>query len=181
MKAIPTQTSLFHFDTILEKSNIQDGYIVADLGCGKSLSFLYSLTKLVGKDGKVYGIDILPEVIESLNSDISHHKLHSISSLKGDIEKNLDLKANSINTAFLINTLNQANDSLAMLKEAKRLLHPEGRLIIVDWNSSESPFGPLPSQRLSSEHVINTIDVAGLKLLDQFEPGLYHYGIVAGK
>ncbi len=181
MKAIPTKTSLFLFDSILEKSKIQDGYRVADLGCGKSLSFLYSLSKLVGKDGKVYGVDILPEVIESLNSDISHHKLHSISSIKGDIEKSINLEEKSINTAFLINTLNQANNSLAMLQEAKRLLHPEGRLVIVDWHPSESPFGPLLSQRLSSDQVINTIDVAGLKLLDQFEPGLYHYGIVAGK
>ncbi|HRH32904.1 MAG TPA: class I SAM-dependent methyltransferase [bacterium] len=181
MKAIPTKTSLLLFDTIFEKSNLKEGYHVADLGCGKSLSFLYSLANIVGKDGKIYGVDILPDVMESLERDVAHHRLNNITPLRGDIEAGLRLENESIQAVFLINTLNQASSTIAMLKEAYRLLKPDGRLIIVDWLPNPSPFGPLLSQRLSNEEIVDSLSFINLKIIEQFKPGLYHYGIVAGK
>ena len=181
MKAIPTKTSLLSFDIISDKSNLKEGHLAVDLGCGKSLSFLYSLSNIVGKDGKIYGVDILPEVMESLERDISHHRLLNITALHGDIESGLNLEDQSINTVFLINTLNQASSTINMLKEAGRLLSPNGRLIIVDWLSTPSPFGPLSSQRIDSNEVINLLQFNKLKFVEQFQPGLYHYGIVASK
>ena len=183
MKAIPTKTSLLLFDTILSKGDIKEGSVVADLGCGRSLFFLYSLAKRVGKDGKVYGVDILPDVIESLERDLNHHSINEISILRANLENQseVNLKNESVYVAFLINTLNQAANTTSMLNEAIRILTKTGRLIIVDWHSENSPMGPLQSQRISISQIKKVIDASGLTILDEFEAGDYHYGLVVSK
>lgn len=183
MKTIPTQTSLLFLDDILNKGKIIEGSTVADLGCGRSLLFLYSLAKKVGKDGKVYGVDILPEVIESVQRDINHHSLSEVSAIQGDLEKyqGVDLKDNSLEVAFLINTLNQVSDTTSLLKEVTRILKDSGRLIIVDWHQKESPIGPLLTQRLSLEQIKKALDLAKFSILDEFPAGDYHYGLVVSK
>lgn len=183
MKAIPTKTSLFLLDEILSKGNINQGSIVADLGCGRSLLFLYSLAKKVGKDGKVYGIDILPEVIESVERDIKHHGLHEISVIQGNLEKynGVNIQNDTIEIAFLVNTINQISDTTSLLKEVSRILAKSGKLIIVDWHKTESPFGPIQSQRISITQIKKALNLANLLILDEFEAGDYHYGLVVSK
>lgn len=183
MPILPTKTSLISIDLILEKGLVFEGAHVADLGCGRSIFFLYALSSLTGKTGKVFGIDILPEALDSAARDIKHHQLTAIEILKGNLEKNhgVPLTDNSIDSAFLINTLSQSADSLAMLREASRLLKPGGRLVIVDWEKSKSPFGPEMVHRLSGEQIVEILPLASLSKLDDFEAGPYHYGIVATK
>lgn len=181
MKSIPSTTSLFLFTDILNKSGIKEGDKVADLGCGRSLQFLHNLRNLVGEDGHVYGVDILPEVIESLQKDIRHYDLRDVTILKSNIEeKNSALSDNSLQAAFFLNSLYQMNDSLAALTEAARILDKEGRLVIVDWHPNAS-FGPQVEQRIETSHIKKIADILNLRLVDEFEPGRYHYGLVFTK
>lgn len=183
MKAIPTKTSLLVIDEIINKGAISEGSVVADLGCGRSVLFLYSLAKKVGKAGRVYGIDILPEVIESAERDMKHHGLHEVSIIKGDLEKYNDVAIanNAIEIAFLINTINQISDTTSLFNEVSRILKKSGKLIIVDWHKSESPFGPMNSQRVSISQLKKALDVSKFSILDEFEAGPYHYGLVVSK
>lgn len=183
MPILPTKTSLIAIDAILEKGNIQEGSRAADLGCGRSIFFLYALSTLVGPAGKVFGIDILPEALDSATRDVKHHSLSTISILQGNLEteRGVPLNDGTISSAFLINTLSQASDTIAMLRESARILNENGRLVIVDWLPSESPFGPDMRHRLSSDDLLKALDVSGLKVLDQFEAGPYHYGAVVIK
>lgn len=181
MKPIPTKTSLFLFTDILKKADIKEGDKVADLGCGRSLFFLHNLKNLVGEDGHVYGVDILPEVIESLQRDIRHYDLRDITILKSNIEeRNNTLSDNSLQAAFLLNTLYQVNDSLAALTEATRVLEKNGKLVIVDW-LPESSLGPQVEQRVSKPHIKKIAEILNLNLVDEFEPGRYHYGLAFTK
>lgn len=182
LKTIPTKTSLLLFDKILEAGKVEKGHTVADLGCGRSLFFLSALAKLVGKEGRVYGVDILPEVIESLRRDIAHHNLSSIKALEADLEQKAhELLDNSLSTAFLINTLNQASNTLAIIQEAHRLLDSEGILVIVDWTPLQSPFGPHLSQRLDPEQIKDIATMTNLQLCSEFTAGPYHYGLAFSK
>lgn len=181
MKPIPIKTLLFLFTDIIKKAGIKEGDAVADFGCGRSLFLLHNLMNLVGKNGRVYGVDILPEVIESLQKDIQHYKLQDITILKSNIEeRSNDLLDNSFQAVFFLNTLYQVNDNLAALAEASRVLDKGGRIIIVDWHP-DSELGPQVEQRVAPSHIKKIADILNLKLVDEFEPGRYHYGLVFTK
>lgn len=181
-KTIPTTTSLLLFDKILEAGQIKEGHTVADLGCGRSLFFLWSLAQLVGKEGIVYGVDILPEVVESLQRDIAHHKLHTVKALQADLEeKNGRILDTSLSAAFLLNTLHQTSDSLAAMEQASRLLEKNGILVVVDWLPIRSPFGPHHSQRLDPDQIKTIGEMVNLQLCNEFTAGPYHYGLAFSK
>lgn len=183
MPILPTKTSLISIDEIIKHAAITEGTNVADLGCGRSVFFLYALSALVGKNGTVYGVDILPEAIDSARRDVIHHRLSHISIIQGDLEKEngVPIPGSSLSAAFLINTISQSTDTQKMIQESARLLLPTAKLIIVDWKKEASPFGPLDSQRVEAKHVIELLEIYGLRVLDQFAAGPYHYGIVAEK
>lgn len=180
MKPIPTKTLLFSFDTILEKADIQQGQIVADFGCGRSLFFLYALLSLVGKEGLVYGIDILPEIIETATREIRYHDLSGIVPVLGNLDSKFGVQIpdNKVDRGFLINTLHQSTDTLSMLAEASRMIKPGGLLTIIDWEKAKSPFGPHDNRRLDHETIKETAKMLNLDLLDHFKPGAYHYGLI---
>jgi ubiquinone/menaquinone biosynthesis C-methylase UbiE len=183
MKPIPVKTLLFSFDTILEKSDINQGQNVADFGCGKSLFFLYALLTLVGNEGRVYGVDILPELIETLNREIEYHDLNGIIPVLGNLDAKygVPIPNNQVHRGFLINTLHQSSDILTMLFEASRMITKGGLLIIIDWDSNESAWGPHNNRRIDHAAIKEAALLINLELIDHFKPGTYHYGLIFRK
>ncbi|MCX6793339.1 MAG: methyltransferase domain-containing protein [Candidatus Falkowbacteria bacterium] len=183
MKPIPTKTLLFSFDTVLEKADIRQGQIVADFGCGKSLFFLYALLSLVGKEGRVYGVDVLPEVIETLSREIQYHDLPGIIPVLGNLDAKygVQIPDTQIDRAFLISTIHQSADIIGMLYESSRLIKKGGLLIIIDWEKADSPIGPHNDRKLDHSSIKEAAEIANLELIDHFKPGSYHYGLVFRK
>ncbi len=178
---LPAKTALLSIESILEKAHLNDGYTVADFGCGRSLILIQALLHIIGRNGYVYGIDILPEIIESVSSDLRHHKHSNAEALRGNLEKEngIPLPDNILDAGFLINTLHQSGNSLSMIREASRLIKPGGRLVVVDWDSKPSPIGPSLEARLNKDQTIEILEANKLEALDHFEAGPYHYGIAA--
>lgn len=183
MKPIPIKTLLFSFDMILEKAQLKQGQTVADFGCGKSLFFIYALLTLVGKGGKVYGVDILPEIIETVVREIRYHELSGIIPTLGNLDAKggVQIPDRQIDRGFLINTLHQSSDIITMLFEASRTIKKGGLLIIIDWKKEESPFGPNNDRRVDQKIVKEAAEITKLELLEDFKPGSYHYGLIFRK
>lgn len=183
MNKIPTKTSLISIDLIIDQGMIKHNDFVCDLGCGRSLFFLYAISSLVGDKGKVYGVDVLPEIIDSAKKDIKHHKINNIEIVKKNIESEGSLKElyNKSQASFLINTLHQAENSLEMLKESFKTLKKGGFLVVCDWEDAPSPIGPDQKRRISKEMAKEAIEILSPKSIKEIKPGNYHYCLVVEK
>lgn len=183
MKPIGASTSLISFDTIIAKADLKEGQLAADFGCGNSLFFLYALSTIVGKDGKVLGVDILPNIIQTIEREIDHHGVTGVTVSLGNLDKHygVSIADKALDRAFLINTLHQSGDTVTMLTESARMLKPKAKLIIVDWNHKTSPLGPHGDRRISLDSVKDSAEVAGLKYIESFKAGDYHYGAIFEK
>jgi len=78
----------------------------------------------------------------------------------------------------LINILFQSHKDDLVIKEAYRLLKIGGKLIIIDWKRVSTPFGPPMADRTKPEEIKGFAQTAGFKLVDEFEAGRYHYGMM---
>lgn len=166
---------------ILEEAGISAGMTVADLGCGSG-SFSISAAKMIKNSGKVYAVDILDHMLEVTQSNASLSGIHNITTIKGDIEKEKGSKIDSsfCDIAILSNVLFQSKKKEQIINEAKRILKPDGKVLIIDWEK-DALFGPDKSLRLKKEDIQKLLEKNGFILDKAIDVGHFHYGLLFAK
>ena len=100
---------------------------IADLGAGEGL-----ISQLLARGAeKVYCVDNAPKMVEFGKALADKNKLTNLDYVLGDIES-IPLKDSSVEVALLSQALHHANHPQKALKEAFRILKPNGRVIILD-------------------------------------------------
>ncbi|MDD4290590.1 MAG: class I SAM-dependent methyltransferase, partial [Patescibacteria group bacterium] len=86
-----------------------------------------------------------------------------------------------LDLAMLVNVLFESVDVSKMLKEAVRLLKPDGKILIIDWKNIGVPFGPKIDRRVNQPQIKEYLEVFGLRLQEEFDAGKYHFGMIYKK
>lgn len=152
---------------------------VGDFGAGSG-HYTRAAAAIVGGTGRVYAIDVQEDVLKhlKLNTHVRHHGI--IATTWGDIEKagGTHLRDASLDAAIVANTLFQLENRFGFLAELKRVLKPEGKLLVVDWAGSYGGMGPAASS-VVSEHDAEAFFInGGFHKVKSFRAGPHHYGII---
>ena len=116
----------------LELLGIQEGEVVLEIGSGTGCS-LVEIAGYVGKSGKVYGIDVTPQMIELAKKRLAKEGVTDRVELhQGDARK-LPYDNGSFDVVYTAATLElfDTPDIPRVLEEIKRVLKPIGRLGVV--------------------------------------------------
>jgi len=168
---------------IIDSLNIIQGMKVADLGCGNLGYFVMPISKIVGKDGLVYAVDILKPVLDGVESRAKLEGLTNIETVWSNLEKYgaTKIPEASLDIALIINVLFQNKNYQDILKEAARLIKPGGKLLVVDWKKSGVPFGPQVDIRVDAETIKQAAALVKLKLVEETELGNYFWCLILEK
>ncbi|MFA5886827.1 MAG: methyltransferase domain-containing protein [Patescibacteria group bacterium] len=174
------RTALFDIEAILSKIGVEEGQKVAELGCGNFGFFVFPLAHLTGRYGKVYAVDILKSTLEEIGREAKKENLPQITPIWSNLEifKATKIETSSLDSALLVNILHQSDKKIEILREAIRLLKRGGKLLIMEWKNSDLPFGPSKDRRVKLEALKTAIPKIGLSVLEEFEAGPYHYGLI---
>ncbi len=168
--------------TVLEEAGVAAGDKVADFGAGTGF-YSAAAAELVGEDGKVYAIDIQPELITKPRS-LAPHCAGRIECIRADVEIPGDthLAAGLVDWVILSNILFQLEDKAAALREAHRVLRPGGKLLVVDWADSYGGLGPPPERVVSADEGKRLAEAAGFRVEGPLkDAGDHHWGFVCVK
>lgn len=106
-------------------SDIKEGDIVVDLGCGGGFdSFLAS--EKVGENGKVIGIDMTKEMIDKARKNAEKNNIKNTEFKLAEIE-NLPLEDNSVDKIISNCVINLAENKDKVFSEAYRVLKKGGK------------------------------------------------------
>lgn len=162
--------------SILRSFHVRAGMHVADIGSGTGF-FAIPAAEMVGPEGRVYAVDLSPEMLEDLRAKLERAEGGNLEALRST-EDRIPLPDASVDFAFLACVLHELAGAGTLL-EARRILKPAGRLGIVDWKKEESGFGPPKAHRLDEDEAEAVLSDAGFEPTRTFEAGVYHYGIEA--
>jgi ubiquinone/menaquinone biosynthesis C-methylase UbiE len=153
---------------------------VVDFGCGYG-TFTIPAAKIIR--GKVYAIDIEPEMIEATKRKAEEEKLSNVETMLCDfMAEGSGLKNEIIDYIFLFNILYTTQNPEKLLKEAYRILKINGKLGIIHWNyDSTTPRGPPMEMRPKPEQCIEWAESVGFNSPKKYDLKPYHYGIVMEK
>ncbi len=163
-------------EAILESIGLKPGDVFVDIGCGYGF-FTLPAAGIVGLQGRVIGIDVNKEWLESLKYDAIRRGLNSVDTIIGRAEETIPLEK-SADVVFLGMVLHDFDNPTAVLRNAHRMLKRTGTLANLDWNK-ESPIGPPFDIRLEAATEASMISGEGFEIISTTSQGPYHYLIIA--
>jgi ubiquinone/menaquinone biosynthesis C-methylase UbiE len=161
---------------ILGLLEIEATYTAADFGSGSG-GWVVPLAKMLTR-GKVYAVDILEEPLSALKSKLKIEKLSNVETVKANVEKNSRLLSGSCDLVLMTNLLFEVDDKTRAFEEAKRVMKPGAKLLIVDWKK-DAPLSPATS--VSPDKIREKAEQAGFILEKEIEAGFYHWGLIFKK
>ena len=112
---------------------------VADIGAGTGY-FSFRIAPLV-RQGKVYAVDIQPEMLRMIDERKAKSKLSNVVSVLGT-EKDTKLPENTIDLAFMVDAYHEFSYPKEMMQSIVRSLKPKGRVLLIEYRG-EDPDVPI--------------------------------------
>jgi ubiquinone/menaquinone biosynthesis C-methylase UbiE len=164
-------------EAILAEIGLGPGMIFTDLGCGEGF-FALPAARMVGPAGHVYALDINAEAIEHLKETAAREGLDNISAVAATGEESI-LCEECANIVFFGIVLHDFRDAAVVLRNARAMIKPDGRLINLDWKKKETGMGPPLEIRFDEDTASKLIADAGFEVEAVRDSGPNHYIIEA--
>ena len=153
---------------------------VAEFGSGYG-TFTFPAAK--HSTGKVYAFDIESDLVERLQQKVKEESITNIHVEYRDfVTDGTGLESKTQSHAMIYNLLHLENP-VALLREALRVLLPDGRLSIIHWRRDiPTPRGPALEIRPAPGQCKEWIEAAGFHTIQDvnvLECCQFHFGIVA--
>lgn len=161
---------------------LREGMLVADFGTGSG-HYAVEASKIVEDNGRVYAIDIQQALVRKIKNIAARERIGNIDVLWGDIEQigGSKLSDESVDAVIIANDLFQVEKKNNVIAEARRILKPKGKALVVDWSDSFGGIGPAPEDIVRESEARNMFSENGFEFVKRFDAGEHHYGLIFKK
>jgi ubiquinone/menaquinone biosynthesis C-methylase UbiE len=145
-----------HTSKLLPALKVKEGDAVADMGAGSGY-YTFRLAKLVGDKGKVYAVDIQPEMLKLIQNRIKQTKVANVVPVKGTTT-DPKLKENSIDLILMVDVYHEFSHPYEMTTAMVKALKPGGRLVFVEYRLEDPKVPILLVHRMSQKQVMKEME-----------------------
>ena len=143
---------------LLKNLAVKPGMVIADIGAGSGYHSAL-LSKMVGS-GKVFAVDVEPEMITYLNKRIKQEKLSRIVPVLST-EQKVSLPENTIDMMLLVDVYHEFSYPYEMALSMRAALKRGGKLVLVEFRSEDSTVPIKTIHKMSEAQAIKELKAAG--------------------
>lgn len=161
---------------LINALQIQPGMFIADFGCGGG-HFTFLLAKRVGEQGKVYALDVQAPPLEMIKARAAAEGAKNIQTIRANLEipGSSTLADASQDRVLIANVLFQSPKKEAILQEARRILKPNGSLVLIEWRKGAGGFGPPDDLRMDEDQIRTLVQGQQFAPTGDLHLGKYHH------
>lgn len=153
-------------DRVLRELEIAPGQAIADVGAGSGY-FTFRFAGAVGPLGKVYAVDIDPEMTEYIARQAGARGLAHIETVPAAVD---DPKIpQPVDLIFVSNTYHHLQNRADYFRRVQRYLRPGGRVAIVEYSGRDNWFARFFGHSTSAETIRSEMRAAGFQLAVQHD------------
>jgi len=154
---------------VMKALGLEAGDRIADVGSGTGL-YLSAFSDAVGKDGRVYAVDISPNFIEFIRRRIVDENLENVRVVPST-EHSASLAAESVDHVFICDTYHHFTYYGEMLDSIREGLAAGGQLVVIDFERipGTSRDWLLTHVRAGKDQVRAEIEQAGFEFVEEVE------------
>ena len=147
-------------DLLLPALDLRPGMTVADIGAGTGY-IARRIARTVGKSGRVYGVDVQPQMIRMLRDAAAKDGLSQIEPVLGKPDS-VPLPLSSVDLAVMVDVYHELEYPKEMLASIVAALKPGGRVVFVEYRAEDASVPIKTLHKMSVEQVKREAGAAGL-------------------
>ena len=174
-------TKFLNPSEVVAQTGIQQGNVVADLGCGHGF-YVLPAAQMVGPSGTVYAVDVMEDKLGATISIANQFGYKNVRVVQADLAKPLlSIAENVCDLVIIGNILHLINKKDELIKNIYRILKPGGRAVVVEWKRTAAPFGPPIDSRVDQQKLEVMLMQASLRKSKDLIADGYHYAVLFEK
>ena len=137
---------------LLPALKIKEGDVAADIGAGSGY-YTLMLAKHVGAKGKVYAVDIQPEMLDIIKKKMTKRGVKNVELVK-NTETEAKLPAASVDLILLVDVYHEFTHPYEMTVDMVKALKPKGRMVFVEFRLEDENVPIKTVHRMSEKQVL---------------------------
>jgi ubiquinone/menaquinone biosynthesis C-methylase UbiE len=140
---------------------ITEGEAIADIGAGSGY-FTMRLAHHVGPKGRVFAVDISPDMIKHLQTRVRDAGLTNVSPILARPDD--PLLPQPVDRFVIVDVWHHIDNQAGYLARMKKLLKPGGQVVMIDFHKRELPVGPPMGMKIAREDLLEQMRTNGFQL-----------------
>jgi ubiquinone/menaquinone biosynthesis C-methylase UbiE len=163
-------------DEVVKALKLEQGEVVADIGAGSGY-FTFRLARPVGERGRIYAVDVSPDMVLYLNRRVRDLNVKNVVTILSAPDDPL-LGDGSVDRFLIVDTWHHIGGHARYLALLKRMLKPGGQVIMIDFKKAKTPVGPPMEIRIDRDDLVREMEANGFQLAAEHTFLEYQYFLI---
>jgi SAM-dependent methyltransferase len=174
----PDRKKIHDPEVIWNTLELKDAEVLVDIGAGTGFFAMPFADKI--PDGVVYACDTSEVMLDWMKDNLPK-KYDGRIILRKTEESVIELDDQIADLVYMMLLHHELNNPQSLLQEAKRLLKPGGKILIMDWAKKETPMGPPMEIRVDADTIEEHMKEAGFNDIKQHDVLPFNSFLVGAK
>ena len=148
-------------EELLDLLGIKEGDVVADIGAGVGF-FSLRAAERVGRTGKVFAVDVQPEMIDGLEMMMKRFGHQNIVPILGNVD-DPKLPIDSVDHVLIVISYHEFSHPVEMMRHVRKAMKRDGQMLIVEYKAETLDSRVQPLHRMSEVEIMEEIPALGFR------------------